>query len=41
MLEEKSPEKSRQKDVQSWELSDELWEKIEPFLPKPKSRLRG
>ena len=34
-------EKSTQKDVQSWELSDELWEKIEPFLPKPKSRFRG
>ena len=41
MAEEKSTEKSTQKDVQSWELSDELWGKIEPLLPKPKSRLRG
>lgn len=41
MLEEKATEKSAQKDVQSWEMSDELWEKIKPLLPKPKSRLRG
>jgi transposase len=34
-------EKSTQKEVPSWELSDELWQKIEPLLPKPKSRLRG
>ena len=34
-------EKSTQKDVQSWELSDELWEKIEPLLLKSKSRFRG
>jgi len=34
-------EKSAQKEVPSWELSDELWQKIEPLLPKPKSRLRG
>ena len=25
----------------SWELSDSFWERIEPLLPKPKSRLRG
>ena len=25
-------------DVASWELSDSLWERIEPLLPKPKSR---
>jgi putative transposase len=28
-------------DVESWELSDSLWERIEPLLPKPKSRFRG
>jgi len=28
-------------DVASWELSDSLWERIEPVLPKPKSRYRG
>lgn len=28
-------------DVASWELSDSLWERIEPLLPKPKSRYRG
>jgi transposase len=28
-------------DVASWELSDSLWERIEPMLPKPKSRYRG
>ncbi len=41
MAEEKSTEKSMQQDVQSWELSDELWEKIESLLPKAKSRFRG
>ena len=28
-------------DVASWELSDSLWERIEPLLPKVKSRYRG
>jgi putative transposase len=28
-------------DVESWELSDSLWQRIEPLLPKPKSRYRG
>jgi putative transposase len=28
-------------DVASWELSDSLWERIEPLLPRPKSRYRG
>lgn len=28
-------------DVDSWELSDSLWARIEPLLPKPKSRFRG
>src|SRR4030067_770830 len=28
-------------DVNSWELSDSLWERIEPLLPKPKSCYRG
>lgn len=36
-----STERTLQKDVESWELSDELWEKVEPLLPKPKSRIRG
>lgn len=36
-----STEKTTQKDVQSWEISDQLWQRIEPLLPKPKSRLRG
>lgn len=28
-------------DVASWELPDSLWEQIEPWLPKVKSRYRG
>lgn len=28
-------------DVASWELSDSLWQQIEPLLPLPKSRYRG
>jgi transposase len=28
-------------DVESWELSDSFWARIEPLLPKPKSRYRG
>ena len=27
-------------DVPGWELSDSFWARIEPLLPKPKSRLR-
>lgn len=41
MAEEQCTEKTKQQEVQSWELSDELWEKMEPFIPKPKDRLRG
>ena len=33
--------KTKYTDVASWELSDSLWERIEPLLPKPKSRFRG
>ena len=33
--------KTQYADVASWELSDSLWERIEPLLPKPKSRYRG
>ena len=33
--------KTQYVDVSSWELSDSLWERIEPLLPKPKSRFRG
>jgi len=28
-------------DVESWELSDSLWQRIEPLLPRPKVRWRG
>ena len=34
-------EESRYADVASWELSDSLWARIEPLLPKVKSRYRG
>jgi putative transposase len=33
--------KTEYADVASWELSDSLWERIEPRLPKLKSRYRG
>jgi putative transposase len=33
--------KTQYADVASWELSDSLWERIEPLLPKPKSRYHG
>jgi putative transposase len=29
------------KDVPSWGLADSFWERIKPFIPKPKSRLHG
>ena len=32
---------TRYADVASWELSDSLWERMEPLLPKVKSRYRG
>jgi len=32
---------TRYVDVESWELSDSLWQQIEPVLPKAKSRYRG
>ena len=35
------PKKSRYQEVASWELSDSMWERIEPLLPKEKSRYRG
>jgi len=34
-------EKTQYADVASWELSDSMWERIAPLLPKPKSRFRG
>jgi putative transposase len=34
-------DESRYADVASWELSDSLWARIEPLLPKVKSRYRG
>lgn len=33
--------KSEYKDVSGWELSDSFWGRIEPLLPKAKSRYRG
>jgi putative transposase len=33
--------KTEYADVASWQLSDSLWERIEPWLPQPKSRYRG
>lgn len=33
--------KTQYADVASWELSDSIWERIEPLLPKLKSRFRG
>jgi putative transposase len=35
------PTHTQYADVASWELSDSLWERIEPLLPQPKSRYRG
>ena len=34
-------EQTQYADVASWELSDSLWARIEPLLPKVKSRYRG
>jgi putative transposase len=34
-------EKTQYADVASWELSDSMWERISPLLPKSKSRYRG
>lgn len=36
-----STQTTTQEEVDSWELSDDLWEKMDPLLPKPKSRFRG
>ncbi len=33
--------KTQYADVESWELSDSMWERIAPLLSKPKSRFRG
>ena len=35
------PTQTQYADVASWELSDSFWARIEPLLPKPKSRYRG
>jgi transposase len=35
------PKQTQYIDVESWELSDSLWQEIEPLLPLPKSRSRG
>jgi transposase len=34
-------DQTQYRDVPGWELSDSFWERIEPLLPKPKSRYRG
>lgn len=34
-------DKTHYADVASWELSDSMWERMAPLLPKPKSRFRG
>ena len=41
MTKAKAAPKTLYVDVASWELSDSLWERIEPLLPQPKSRFRG
>jgi putative transposase len=33
--------KTQYADVASWELSDSMWDRIAPLLPKSKSRIRG
>jgi putative transposase len=35
------PKGTQYADVESWELSDSLWERIAPLVPKAKSRYRG
>lgn len=35
------PTQTQYADVASWELPDSVWARIEPLLPKPKSRYRG
>ena len=41
MIKTPKPTPTQYADVASWELSDSLWERIEPLLPRPKSRYRG
>ena len=41
MTKAKGETKTLYVDVESWELSDSLWERIEPLLPELKSRFRG
>ncbi len=41
MTQTTQPTHTQYADVASWELSDSLWERIEPLLPQPKSRYRG
>lgn len=35
------PSQTQYADVASWERPDSVWARIEPLLPKPKSRYRG
>jgi len=32
---------TKYRDVPTWQLSDSFWDRIKPFIPKPKSRFRG
>jgi putative transposase len=41
MTETTKTKKTQYADVASWELSDSMWERIAPILPKPKSHFRG
>ena len=41
MMKTTEPTQTQYADVASWELSDSFWARIEPLLPKPKSRYRG
>jgi len=41
MSNELEEQQTQYEDVESWELSDSMWARIEAVLPKPKSRYRG
>lgn len=41
MKETTATTKTQYANVASWELSESLWERLEPLLPQPKSRYRG
>lgn len=41
MTQTTEPTQTQYADVASWELPDSAWARIEPLLPKPRSRYRG